>query len=197
MKRGFTIIEMLIVISVIGVLMGIVTTAARNSVRDARDRRRQTMATVLEQGMATFYQRAGQWPRALESKIQANNFNDTVEWYELTEAEVDDCFREIVRCSTDKKDPVMDVTGLFVAPSRNAKHGLDFNAARKGTNSKARKIGVGEMVFGFAAKDNDPASHNKPPKYKAGQFIPYGIKYSIPGDSVKVYPVYPCDKCNR
>lgn len=173
MKRGFTIVEMLIVISVIGVLMGIVTTAARNSVRDARDRRRQTMATVLEQGMATFYQRAGQWPRALESKIQANNFNDTAEWYELTESEVDDCFREIARCSTDKKDPVMDVTGLFVAPS-NAKRGMDFNAARKGASSRARKIGVGEMVFGYPNKDD-------------GKFVRYRMKYSIPGDSVKVY----------
>lgn len=173
MKRGFTIVEMLIVISVIGVLMGIVTTAAGNSIRDARDRRRVTMAAVLEQGLATFYQRAGQWPRMLEDRVKSGNFsNENAEWYDLNESEVNACFREIVKCSTDKKDPVLDVTGLFVAPE-NAKRGMDFNAARKGASKKARKIGVSEMVFGYPDKES-------------GKFKRYGIRYSITGDSVKV-----------
>lgn len=175
MKRGFTIVEMLIVISVIGVLMGIVTTAARNSIKDARDRRRQTMATMLEAGMDTYRQRnRDKWPEPLESIVNDGDFGDATEWYELSEDQVNRCFREIVKCSTDKKNPVMDVTGLFVAPS-GAKRGMDFNAARKGTSKRnTRKIGVSQMVFGYPAKDD-------------GKFVRYRMKYSITGDSVKVY----------
>lgn len=172
MKRaGFTIVEMLIVISVIGVLMGIVTTAARNSIRDARDRRKVTMAAIIEQGMATYYQRKGRWPNALESKVQANNF-DNGEYYDLQPSEVDSCFRDVVKCSTEKRNPMMDVTGLFVAPA-NAKSGMDFNVARQGKKKNARKLNVNEMVFGYPDKES-------------GKFKRYGLRYSIPGDSVKV-----------
>lgn len=175
MKRGFTIVEMLIVISVIGVLMGLVTTAARNSIKDARDRRRQSMATVLEQGMETYRAKnRDKWPRALETIVDSGDFGDATEWYDLPESVVDECFREIVKHSTEKKNPVMDVTGLFVAPA-GAKRGMDFNAARKGTSKRnTRKIGVGSMVFGYPAKDD-------------GKFVRYRMKYSITGDSVKVY----------
>lgn len=174
MKRGFTIVEMLIVISVIGVLMGIVTTAARNSVRDARDRRRLTMATVLEQGMSTFYAKAGQWPQALEDIVRKGQFgtNDT-DWYELSEDEVDKCFQEIAKCSTKTRNPVMDVTGLFVAP-KSAKRGMDFNVARNGRKKNDMRLSVDKMVFGYPEKDS-------------GKFIRYKMKYSIPGDTVKVY----------
>lgn len=174
MKRGFTIVEMLIVISVIGVLMGIVTTAARNSIKDARSKRYNTMATVLEQGMATYYQRYGKWPDTLERKVAAGDFGGSTETYNLSPSEVDDCFRAIVKCSTEKKNPVMDVTGLFVAPAGETR-GMDFNAARKGTSKRSnRKIGVGAMVFGYPARND-------------GKFVRYGIRYSITGDSVKVY----------
>lgn len=175
MKRGFTIVEMLIVISVIGVLMGLVTTAARNSIRDARDRRRLSMAAVLEAGMETYRAKnKDKWPDTLERIVEAGNFDTDTEWYELSESEVDSCLREIVKHSTEKKNPVMDVTGLFVAPS-GAERGMDFNAARKGTSKRnTRKIGVSQMVFGYPAKND-------------GKFVRYRMKYSIPGDTVKVY----------
>ena len=38
-RRGFTIVEMLMVVGVLAVLMGIVTTAATAAIRQARDRR--------------------------------------------------------------------------------------------------------------------------------------------------------------
>ena len=38
-KKGFTIVELLMVISIIGILLGIVTTAASSSIKSARSRR--------------------------------------------------------------------------------------------------------------------------------------------------------------
>ena len=39
MRRGFTIIELVMVIAILGILLGIVTTAAANSIKQARSRK--------------------------------------------------------------------------------------------------------------------------------------------------------------
>ena len=46
-RRGFTIVEMLMVIAVLGILLGIVTTAASSAIRQARVKRAEAMRTVL------------------------------------------------------------------------------------------------------------------------------------------------------
>ena len=54
MKKGFTIIELLMVVAILAVLLGIVTTAATASIRQARERRTQAMKQTLQNGIAAY-----------------------------------------------------------------------------------------------------------------------------------------------
>ena len=50
MKKGFTIIELAVVIGIIGILLGIVTTAAAGAVRQGRIRKAESLCTVVQAG---------------------------------------------------------------------------------------------------------------------------------------------------
>ena len=52
MKKGFTIVELLMVIAILGVLLGIVTTAATASIRQSRERQAKAMQNTLQNGIA-------------------------------------------------------------------------------------------------------------------------------------------------
>ena len=52
MKKGFTIVELLMVIGIIAVLMGIVTTAASESMKASRGRRADALCTLVQSGLA-------------------------------------------------------------------------------------------------------------------------------------------------
>jgi prepilin-type N-terminal cleavage/methylation domain-containing protein len=64
LKQGFTIVEVLVVIAVLAILMGIVTTAASSAIKQARDRRASAMKVTLQAGLATYYARENKWPNA-------------------------------------------------------------------------------------------------------------------------------------
>ena len=53
-KKGFTIVEMLMVIGVLAILMGIVTTAASAAIKQARSRRMVAVQGVIQAGIATY-----------------------------------------------------------------------------------------------------------------------------------------------
>ena len=58
-RNGFTIVEMLMVIGVLAILTGIVTVAATSAIRQARVRRADALANILQNGIATFYAQNG------------------------------------------------------------------------------------------------------------------------------------------
>lgn len=197
MKRGFTIVELLVVIAVIGVLGGIVTNATVGAIRNARGSRANAMRTALEQAISTYYAQEGRWPDAIEQKISSGMDEDT---YTFTASECDDIFRQVVGKGFGKsgrKSVLVDATALFVARSSqlgnggkgcfdnhsNQKNrntycgnqkcigGIDFSiaTARSGKNH----IRFNEMAFGYQGKE-------------AGKFCRFWVKYNGKTDSVTV-----------
>ena len=69
-KRGFTIVEMLMVIAVLAVLTGIVATAATSVIRKSRVRKNEALRVALQAGIATYYQQEGYWPPDRSGKLQ-------------------------------------------------------------------------------------------------------------------------------
>ena len=69
-KRGFTIVEMLMVIAVLAVLMGIVSTAASSVIRKSRVRKNEALRSALQAGIATYCQQEGFWPPGKNGTIQ-------------------------------------------------------------------------------------------------------------------------------
>lgn len=170
MRRGFTIVELMIVVGILAVLMSIVTVATSGAMKASRVRRRDAMAVILQEGLATYYARNGKWPDALEGV--ANSGEDKT--YEG--AQTDPIFQKIVRESVKSGSaPYLDVHALFVAPvGTNRKgYGVSFLEARRKDAPHRRQLGYEEMAFGYP----DPSS---------GYFRRYKINYVAASDSVTV-----------
>ena len=183
LKQGFTIVEVLVVIAVLAILMGIVTTAASSSIKQARERRASAMRVTLQAGLATYYARENKWPNVIEQ--YADNMPSDKTTAEIEGAAADNTFRQLVRESMKNKgEPYIDPSSLFVANSSrvpsnpyssNGKlrevYGADFREAIK-KNGK-RYISIDNMAFGY-------------PDKSTGYFRRYKIKYNSQTDSVTV-----------
>ena len=174
MKKGFTVIELMVVVAVLAILISIITAAATGAISSARDKQREAMRVSFQAAIAT-YQAAdpqGKWPGALDSASESGR---TVV---LREDEAQRVFRIIVQKSTGESGtplPLIDPHGLVVAPS-GAKDGrsasMSFDEARQGGPHR-RKIPVSELDFGYQLAAN-------------GRFHRFNIVYHAETDSVTV-----------
>lgn len=179
MKRGFTIVELMMVIGILAVLMTIITTAATGAIKEARTNRANALVVAVQEGLNTYYAQKDDWPEPLRSKAISGSFStnsDDPERYRLTDTEVDDLIYNMLKETVQANNPVLDITGLFVcnrsgANSANAA-GMDFMEAAKGSRKNARKMKVSEMSFGYPDAE--------------GKFKRFKIVYSIPADSITV-----------
>lgn len=198
MKRGFTIVELLVVIAIIGVLLGIVSVAANGAIRNGRTKRATAMCNVLQQAIATYYSKRGEWPKTIEDKIdQMGSNNKTATTYNFTPEEADKIFQEIVRASVGANAtmPLVDASALFVANASTLKNnkegcydnhaesslktfcgnkkcanGVDFSiASKKGKGH----IPLSDMAFGYQATNS-------------GKFSRFWITYNLRTDAVTV-----------
>ena len=180
MKRGFTIVELMMVVGIIAVLMGIVTTAASSSVKMSRSRKADALCALVQTGLATYYAQKDKWPitfsgtRTNSEGTDGGSDNDRVE---LTPSEVRQCVLALVN-EAKQGNPMMDISGLFVSRSQGerntgAAYGLDFMSAVRGTKQSRKKMKTAEMYFGY-------------PESEHGWFRRFKMMYSIPGDSIKV-----------
>ena len=177
-RSGFTIVELLMVIGVLGVLIGIVTTTAGTAIRQARVKRAAAMRTVLQAGLATYYAQKGEWPGQLKSWCENGPDNNKLRVDYLSDTQADKVFQELVR-ETVKGSPMLDVTGLFVAEASKARsvansktRGMDFRAAMSKTDKRG-KLSISQLAFGYAEK-------------QSGNFKRYIIKYNFETDTVTV-----------
>ena len=180
MKKGFTIVELMMVIAIIAILMGIVTTAASESIKASRDRKADVLCTLVQTGLATYYEQRGEWPVTISvtgNQAEGKGDNKNADNIELTAAQVRQCVKALVD-ETKNKNPMMDISGLFVSRSpgeRNsgAAFGLDFMSAIRGTKKSPKKMKTAEMYYGY-------------PESSHGWFRRFRMTYSVPGDTITV-----------
>ena len=186
-RGGFTIVELMMVIGIIGILMGIVTTAAATSVKQARARQAQALCVAVEAGLDTYYAQNEEWPGSIGSSIKNgsisagsntegyNNSTD-VNLYVLQPGEIRDMIAALVK-ETKKGNPMLDISGLYVSrnpgEANDKGYGMDFASAIRGTKKSKKKMKLSEMYFGY-------------PETTHGWFRRFKITYSIPTDKMKV-----------
>ena len=191
MKRGFTIVELLVVIGIIAILMGIVTTAASSSIRNSRRQRANALCAMVQAGLATYREQKGEWPPGINLSPKTNdeggNGQNNPDMVILSGADVRTCVRALVH-EAKQNNPMMDISGLFVskedgelASGKSADgtvkvksaYGLDFMSAVKGTKRTKTRMPVSKMFFGY-------------PDPETGHFLRFKMVYSIPTDSMTV-----------
>lgn len=179
MKRGFTLVEMLIVIAVIGVLVGITVVALKGVLASARSKRCDSMKVILAQGISAFYAQEGEWPEVIEQQLKKQNANEKS--IEITNGDADKLFREVVGKAFGKsgsKSMLLDATGLYVCEAnrcgnankgcfgnhsdssaancckgKGCRQGIDFaEAVKKGGK---RHIPLANMAFGYPDPNTD------------------------------------------
>ena len=190
-KRGFTIVEMLMVIAVLAVLVGIVSTAATAVIRKSRVRKNEALRAALQTGIATYYQQEGFWPPGKNGAIQdwAVNGLDAkfrskgIRVGTLDDSGYDELMNYLVtRCLTASGNPVMDPSG-FTAVRKSAamKKGSDGLPVCHGEDVRSW---VAKYRAGNAASPNDMTyGYSSSDK---GYFRRFVIKYNSEADNVTV-----------
>ena len=180
-RRGFTIVELMMVIGVIAVLMTIVTTTAMSSMRGSREKMAEAMRVALQSAITTYQAQdsGGKWPSEIES------YAENAETAVLSESDAQKVFQKIVQMSIgqgEKYLPLIDPKGLIVAPygvmdGKGA--GRSFSAARQG-DGRRQKLPVAQMAFGYQGK-------------MTGRFHRFNIVSHAQTDSVEVSKC--CHEC--
>lgn len=173
-RRGFTILELLLVIVLISVLMTIVVIAATASIRLARGQRAEAMRVALQAAIST-YQAAdpeGKWPAPIQEMA------DSARSGILNESDAQRVFQIIVQKSLGMNGSqllLVDPHMLFVAKAgavEGQSSGLSFDDARQG-DARRQPWPVASMVFGFQTG-------------RTGKFYSFKISYNAKTDSVVV-----------
>ena len=193
MKRGFTIVELMMVCGIIAILMGIVTTAASSSIKSSRRQKADALCTLVQAGLSTYREQKGEWPVNIptsRSNNEGSGGRTDPDKIVLTGEEVRKCVYELVH-EAKENNPMMDISGLFVSrekgelqggggndPSANkgrvkTAYGLDFMQAIRGTKRSQKRMKVSEMYFGYPDPDT-------------GHFLRFKMVYSIPTDTITV-----------
>lgn len=192
-RRGFTIVELMMVVAIIGILLGIVTTAASSSVRQARSRKASACCTIVEQAFATYNAQKGHWPcfsSGITDQDGEKDDSDDEDSIVLSNSKVADMIRELIKEGRNG-NPLMDISGLYVSSTvknrtretdnntgRNplvqpeSPSGMDFVDAVRGTKQHKKKMSLGSMYFGYPLP--------------GGGFKPFKVTYSVPADRIKV-----------
>ena len=178
MKRGFTVIELLMVMAILAVLLGIITTAATASIRQSRERQAQAMKLTLQNGLAAYRARNDEWPSIL------NDWADKTPWGKVgylsttPNGGYDKVVQELLEESTRKnaKTRVMNPVGLSVIPVGEADYKIgcmDFRAVTTKNNKHAKKMEPREMTVVY-------------PQTSDGKACRYVIEYNTESDEVTV-----------
>lgn len=201
-KKGFTIVELLLVIGIIAILMGIITTAVSSSVKSARSQRATALCTLAQTALATYREQMGQWPSKVSilnnPKPRTNNEGaggrTDPDKIVLEREEVRQCVLALIE-EAKKGNPMIDVSGLFVADGTSKgdlnggtgtgsgggnenvnvqrAYGMDFMSAVRGTPQTRKKLKSANLSYGY-------------PDPETGYFLRFKMVYSIPTDQLSV-----------
>ncbi|MCR5413896.1 MAG: prepilin-type N-terminal cleavage/methylation domain-containing protein [Kiritimatiellae bacterium] len=166
-RKGFTLIELMAVIAIIGILLGIVTTSVAGAMKYARGQKANALVKCVKEGAENYRAQKGKYPgigdRAQSGALKRSNnegYNNQSDYeqYELDGAEVRSVVRELVEESVFRANPMLDVSALFVSAKSTGEPGTkgvgyDFNEAIHGSERTKEKMKVSQMYFGYPETD--------------------------------------------
>lgn len=182
MKKAFTLLELMVVLSIIGVLLGLVISVASSSVQWSREWKASALCKVVQAGLAEYKVHEKKWP-SYDIDYKYPNENKGLR-EPLTPESVKEVIHEVVKYSINEC-PIMDVTQLHVAGADGSNgvcypetrfYGRTFMEAVKCSEKYPEKkdlIDSTLMYFGY-------------PDKKHGYFRSFKIWYSKATDTMEV-----------
>lgn len=171
-RRGFTIIELMMVVGIIAVLITVSVSAINGSMKAARKQRAESLCTMVEQSIAAYYAQQGKWP------VEPGEPQNGQEYYQYEQKDVQEMIRIVIR-EIKNNNPLIDVSGLFVAKEElyaknpNNTYGVDFLTAVHGSRQHPGTLKLSKMVFGYPNAGN-------------GRFSPFKMTYYPASDKITV-----------
>lgn len=169
-RRGFTIVELMMVVAVLAILISITITAVAGAMSRARTQRADALCVIVRQGLETYYAQKGVWPWGDKDVDHEDGY------YWLTDSEVKDAIFQLVKEAHDH-NPMMDISGLYVSTSsgepKTKRFGMDFMTAVKGSKQHPEKTPASQLHYGYPETDH-------------GYFRRFVIKYSPVTDKIIV-----------
>ena len=180
MKKGFTLIELMVVIAILAVLLGIITTAAMASIRKSRERRTQAMKLTLQNGIAAYKaSRKHEWPGVIEDWAAQAKHDGKIGYLSTSPGgDYDKVVQELLRVSAGKnaQSRVLDPVGLLIMnasdPDGNA-DGRDYRAVATKNSKYGKRMSSSEMTAVYQNADS-------------GRYYRYVIDYNTESDHVTV-----------
>ncbi len=173
-RKGFTIIELLMVVAIMATLLGIITTAVFASINQARDRRTQAMKQTIQNGIAAYRQLKDEWPEQIETWADKSH-NGKLGY--LSNNDYDKVMQALLKQSVGKnmKNRVMDPVGLLIMGKNGTdgkSSGVDFRSAAQKNGPYAKRMSTSEMTVVYQGGN--------------GKAYRYVIEYNTESDSVTV-----------
>lgn len=186
-KRGFTIVELLVVVAVLGVLMGIISTAASSVIRKARVRKNEALRTLLQQGIATYQAQRGYWPPSKSGQLEnwaKDGFTKQDETGYLTDSQYDEMMRHLMKeCLNARGNPIMDVSG-FAAARVSAVNGRKDRDGKPSCGAEEVQTWVAKQRAGNGPKSNEMVFGYTNPEQN--HFRRFRVRFYPESGSVKV-----------
>ncbi len=161
-KKGFTIIELLVVISIIGTMSSIVLSVLNNAQAKARDSKRVQMLTEIQKALELYYDDHGQYPDDVRTTGSAGT--DGVDCWECTWLasyyDGDKLIALKPYIKTRQPDPSAPKSGRFTGTYPLCSRGFWYKVSTSGQDYKIAIVGTIENM------------HNVPDRMKDPSFLP-------------------------
>ncbi len=138
-QKGFTMIELLVVISIIGLLASIVLVSFPGAMKSARDARRKSDISQIKTALEVYYEVHGVYPLSGGAMYPNSGWDNTNDW-SWTDFE-DDVF-------ASKRDWLSNLLAMVVAPPQYR--------ARDPLNSATGWAGTGAYVYNYYSRSANP-----------------------------------------
>lgn len=179
LRKGFTIVELLVVIGVLSVLVTIVTGAASSSFRTARDTRSTAIRTALQNGIASYRVQLGRYPGSKLQDWSENGVSGKNSVDYLDDSQYDTLMNDLATKTLKGSNarPLMDFMPMVVVPAGSAGNkkvfGREFKEAIKANQRHGSTLKLASMVFGYSETDY-------------GYFRRFIVQYNSEADFVRV-----------
>ena len=171
-RSGFTIMELMVVVAVMGIIASLVTGAAVKAIKSSRYKRIKTTKVALHVAIENFHAQEGEWPFDISTMYRSIN-NRSLYWaYDVTHYRIDEDNSIVFNEMLNSIVPYLDGSALLTRVNGNRM------TVQKALN---QGLSTSEMCIGYP-NPNDTS-----------KFYLYAVRYNSDTDSVNVYDISQVD----